>query len=275
MPVASVPSALAGRPDYPGRVIKRDEDKSAVVKLIQQRLNEVGCGPLKVTGIFDRHETEAAVKLFQARFPDATGRPLIVDGKVGSLTWGALFGATTVPSSAKSRSKLLTAVLQIAAAEVGVMEKPLGSNRGPRVDQYLKAVGLTPSSGSFPWCVAFTYFCFQEAAQSLGIKNPHVRTAGVLAHWNAAKSVRGAERITHVAATNDPSLVKPGQLFVMDYGGGAGHTGLILAVANGRLTTIEGNTNDGGSRNGIGVFQRDARKIAGINRGFIDYSQFR
>ncbi len=38
--------------------------------------------------------------------------------------------------------------------------------------------------------------------------------------------------------------------------------------------TEEGNTNDNGSRNGIGVFQRDARKISKINKGFIDYSAF-
>jgi hypothetical protein len=45
-------------------------------------------------------------------------------------------------------------------------------------------------------------------------------------------------------------------------------------VANGRLKTVEGNTNDNGSNNGIGVFERDRRKIADINKGFIDYSAF-
>jgi hypothetical protein len=49
---------------------------------------------------------------------------------------------------------------------------------------------------------------------------------------------------------------------------------MVIETANGRLVTIEGNTNDNGSRNGIGVFQRDARKIATINKGFIDYSAF-
>ena len=38
------------------------------------------------------------------------------------------------------------------------------------------------------------------------------------------------------------------------------------------LITVEGNTNDNGSREGIGVFQRNGRKVAAINRGFIDYS---
>jgi hypothetical protein len=47
-----------------------------------------------------------------------------------------------------------------------------------------------------------------------------------------------------------------------------------LEVENGRLVT-EGNTTQvTGSREGIGVFRRDVRKIASINRGFIDYSAF-
>ena len=73
-------------------------------------------------------------------------------------------------------------------------------------------------------------------------------------------------------ATADPSRIHPGMIFVLDAGGGAGHTGLVEAIDGGRLITVEGNTNDGGSREGVGVFRRNGRKIASINRGFIDYS---
>jgi hypothetical protein len=45
-----------------------------------------------------------------------------------------------------------------------------------------------------------------------------------------------------------------------------------VAIANGKLVTIEGNTNDEGAAEGIGVFERHSRKIAQINKGFIDYS---
>ena len=51
-----------------------------------------------------------------------------------------------------------------------------------------------------------------------------------------------------------------------------GHTGLIEAVAGGKLTTIEGNTNDTGSREGIGVFRRQKRRIGEMNLGFVEYS---
>jgi hypothetical protein len=52
---------------------------------------------------------------------------------------------------------------------------------------------------------------------------------------------------------------------------GTGHTGLVERVLGGRLVTIEGNTNGGGSREGIGVFRRNRRTVWSINRGFINY----
>jgi hypothetical protein len=75
----------------------------------------------------------------------------------------------------------------------------------------------------------------------------------------------------HSDGKENPELVKPGMLFIMSTGGGNGHTGIVEKVIGGRLVTIEGNTSDAGSREGIGVFRRDARKIASINKGFIDY----
>jgi hypothetical protein len=60
-------------------------------------------------------------------------------------------------------------------------------------------------------------------------------------------------------------------IFILATSGGAGHTGLVEAVEGQYLVTIEGNTNEGGSREGIGVFRRTSRKISQINRGFIAY----
>src|SRR5262249_44869958 len=83
---------------FPGRVIKVGDPDRGIVAAIQHRLNEVGCGPIRETGVFDSEATKRAVKLFQARFPDTSGSPLVIDGEVGSLTWGAMFGASSVPS---------------------------------------------------------------------------------------------------------------------------------------------------------------------------------
>jgi hypothetical protein len=259
---------------FPGRVIKAGDPDREIVSSIQTRLNEVGCGPLEVTGIFDAEGTKRAVKLFQSRFTDVSGRPLVIDGEVGSFTWGAMFGSKSIPSTSTAPSSLVKGAIDFAATQVGIRERPLGSNRGPEVDRYLRAVGLNPANGSFAWCVAFTHFCYQAAAESLGVANPHIKTAGVLDHWNRAGRKPGVLRVTRAEAVANPGLVKPGSLFVIDLGSGLGHSGMVVESSGGRLLTIEGNTNDGGSRNGIGVFQRDARKINQINKGFIDYSGF-
>ncbi|HEY0662706.1 MAG TPA: peptidoglycan-binding protein [Lysobacter sp.] len=274
MPLTNTPLGRVEALPFPGRLIKVGDPDKEIVKEIQRRLNALGCGPLKENGIFDKEKTERAVKLFQARFPDVTGMPLEPDGKIGSLTWGAMFGASTVPSSTIAPTALAEAAVDFAITQIGVMEKPTGSNRGREVDAYLRAVGLNPAGGSFAWCVAFTHFCYKKAAERLGIPNPHIRTAGVLAHWNKAGSAPGVVRITRAKAVADPELVKPGSLFIIDFGGGKGHSGMVIEQANGRLVTIEGNSNDGGSREGIGVFKRDARKISKINKGFVDYSAF-
>ena len=274
MPLTSTSLGQVEAIPFPSRIVKVGDADSETVKKIQHRLNSVGCGPIPEDGVFDKEKTEKAVKLFQARFPDVTGRPLEIDGKVGSLTWGVMFGASTTPSNSAAPSPLTKAAIDFAVTQIGVMENPIGSNRGPDVDRYLSAVGLNPAGSSFAWCVAFTHFCYLKAAENTGLQNPHIRTAGVLDHWNKAGTKPKVLRITSARAVADPGLVKPGSLFVIDLGQGLGHSGMVIEVANGRLVTIEGNTNDNGSRNGIGVFQREARKIANINKGFVDYSAF-
>jgi len=237
---------------------------------IQRRLNAVGCGPIEENGTFAQ-QTEDAVKLFQGRFPDTDGLPLTVDGQVGPITWAALFGKQSVSVVSQVADPLLTRVLEVAASQVGVMEEPPGSNRGARVDEYLRAAGLNPTAGSFAWCAAFVYWCAQQAAEALRRPNPLIRTAGVLEHWNEAEKQR-IPRVLSEQANANPTLVKPGQIFTLSTGGGHGHMGLIAQVNGGKLTTIEGNTNDGGSREGVGVFRRESRRIGQINLGFIDYS---
>jgi hypothetical protein len=274
MPRVNTPLGPVEAVPFPRRIVKVSDSDSETVKTTQHRLNAVGCGPIAEDGVFDTKEIEKAVRLFQARFPDVTGRPLEIDGEVGSLTWGAMFGASTVPSNAAAPSALAKAAIDFAITQIGVMEKPLGSNRGLEVDGYLRAAGLDPAGGNFPWCVAFTHFCYKQAAENVGLQNPHIKTAGVLDHWNKAGTKPTVVRVTNDKAVADPGLVKPGSLFIIDLGQGEGHSGMVIDVANGRLVTIEGNTNDNGSRNGIGVFQRDARKISKINKGFIDYSAF-
>ena len=167
---------------------------------------------------------------------------------IGDNTWDALFGlATPAPSTPPPAAGSLRAqVLKVAAEEVGVREVPLGSNRGPRVDEYLNAVG--PGLLGQPWCMAFVYSCFDEAAAALGVPNPAPRTASVLRCWQLAQSQLGADVVPAEKAKGDPSLVLPGMVFFIDTGGGHGHAGFVADVIGGTLVTIEGNTSEAGLR---------------------------
>lgn len=249
--------------NYPGHVIKKGSSESDIVKAIQEQLNSRGCGPVTVNGSFD-DTTENAVKLFQTRFVDQNNNPLKSDGKVGPISWASLFGLTTIASITTTSNDLLKKVLQVAVSQIGVMEEPVGSNNGTMVNKYQDAAG---SPHGQAWCMAFIYYCFKEAATALGRSNPAVKTGSVMDHWNRAT----CKKITAARAKQNTSLVLPGQVFIISTGGGHGHTGLIEAVDGGLLTTIEGNTNDDGSREGIGVFRRKKRTISSINTGFLEY----
>lgn len=249
--------------DYPKRLIKKGETKKAIVKAVQTKLNECGCGPLEVDGDFG-NKTVSAVKLFQSTRKDKNGNVLIVDGKIGAITWEILFGDDAVIDTRVTTNIFLTKLVEMAKNEIGVLEVPLGSNKGPRVKQYLNSVGL--DEGYF-WCAAFVYFCAEQAANSLGRANPLYKTAGCLSHWNNTTGTK----VKTTDAINNSSLIKVGSIFIINHGSGMGHTGIVTGVHGGFINTIEGNSNPAGSSNGIGVFALE-RKISSIQMGFIIYS---
>lgn len=260
---------------YPGRVIKMGETDARIVKTLKTALNKalVLRGSEAIALAPDNPQfgpkMKQAVCLFQARHLDAQGRPLNTDGEVGSLTWAALFDPADVPQQVEASDQFLGAVLQVAGsqADAGVREQPRDSNRGPEVDAYLIRAGVRPG---LAWCCAFTYWCFDEAAQQAGRANPMFKTAGCLAHWQNAPR-QGARRVLARDAVADPSAVQPGAIFIMDFGGGLGHTGFVEHMEGGYIHTIEGNTDASQGREGGGVY-RLQRKLVSINKGFIDYA---
>ncbi len=261
-------------PVFPGRLISVGESDASIVTMIQTALRQRGYGPLNA-GQFDA-QMKSVVMTFQSQNVDRDGHALVVDGKVGLHTWGALF--TTIGASAPSPpSAVMLQALAIAIGQVGQMEVPLGSNRGPMVDEYLRSTGIDPTKGTADqraWCMAFVYWCFLSATHNLGVPDPLPRTAGCLDHWNSAKNVAGAVRVTAKAAYADPSLIKPGLIFILDFGAGLGHTGIVESLqTGGGLVTIEGNTNADGSRTGVGVFRLNRRKLSDATlKGFVDYT---
>lgn len=250
---------------FPGTTLRRNSTETEAVRAVQAALNLRGCGPVPEDGLFGP-QTEAAVRQFQSRSFDATGLPLVIDGQVGPVTWAALFGAASLPAL-RPGGTLAAAALRRAETELGraVREDPPGSNRGPEVEAYLAAVGLGPGHA---WCAAFVYWCVAEAAREAGLANPLPRTGGVLELWRRARKA-GLPCLAARDAQSRPELVGKGMIFIMDFGAGKGHTGFVAGLADGRLATVEGNANDGGSREGIGVFALTRRTLGHVNTGFI------
>jgi uncharacterized protein (TIGR02594 family) len=137
--------------------------------------------------------------------------------------------------------------IEIAITQIGVEEIPRGSNWGNDIKKYLNSVGIDfPAS----WCAAYVYWCCKEAGITTLPK-----TGGVLAMWNKAKPEMKF------------SAPKAGDIFIMDFGKGLGHTGFVEKVDGDKLYTIEGNTNDTGSREGYEVCRRE--RLASKCKGFI------
>lgn len=247
--------------NYPFRAITTGEQDTDIVKAIQILLNKYGSGTIVVDGIFGK-ETFHAVKKYQCTHCDGQSHPLVIDGKIGLLTWTSLFEEKFIP--AETSNELYDEVIRIAVGEIGVCEDPLGSNEGERIDEYLRSVDMAPG---YPWCAAFVYWCFMTASMNLYIRNPVPRTAGCMQLWKKSVDVR----ITRKEALQNPSLIVPGLIFIISRGDGKGHTGIVIGVENGIIHTIEGNTNNTCASEGLMVCALQ-RKISTISAGFIKYN---
>jgi hypothetical protein len=117
--------------------------------------------------------------------------------------------------------------VEVARSFLGTRET--GQNTGPDVDLFLGSVGLHPGQ---PWCAAFVHYVFMVAAARLGLRNPCPSTGAALSLWRRAEP--------YCQIDSNP---KPGYVYVLDHGGGQGHTGIIESVdADLVPTEISGNT---------------------------------
>ena len=144
-------------------------------------------------------------------------------------------------------------ITKLCSNEVGVQEVD-GSNCGIRVDQYKAATWLSPKRG-WPWCAAFVCWIVREALQDVGAKTKtksfiRPRTAGAwdFENWSLAQD--------NTTWTKKPHRgdIKAGDIVIFTFS----HIGIAISAPdrNGYVTTIEGNTDKAGSREGGGVFRK-------------------
>jgi CHAP domain len=171
---------------------------------------------------------------------------------------------------------IATLALQIAQGQVGQSENPVGSNSGPMVNEYLKAVGLNPG---YAWCQAFVYWCYEEATKKLNLPNPVIKTGGVHDCWNRSapltkdnSKVVTRLKILKADSIHEPTVLKPGSQFILSFGGETGHTGIVEKIDDAVMHTIEGNSNTNGSREGYEVVRHQRNLSDKALQGFIVYS---
>jgi hypothetical protein len=106
--------------------------------------------------------------------------------------------------------------------------------------------------------MSFVYWVVSQVCKQLNVPNPLIKTGGVLRQWNEIDPKYKVKGLPQV-----------GDIFIMDFGSGHGHTGFVKAVTGDRIQTIEGNSNADGSREGYEVCSKpNGRPISSI-KGFI------
>lgn len=149
-------------------------------------------------------------------------------------------------------TRLREEVCRIAKAEIGV-EEVAGTNTGGRVNEYKAATNL-PSKASWPWCAAFVCWVVREAMKSAKVKETKTfkrpTTAGA---WDFERWSLEQDESTN---TKKPAGtdIEAGDIVIFTFS----HIGIALTSPgkSGNVVTVEGNTDQAGSREGGGVFKK-------------------
>ncbi|GAA4795261.1 hypothetical protein GCM10023231_24590 [Olivibacter ginsenosidimutans] len=147
-------------------------------------------------------------------------------------------------------------VKAIYDSQVGVREAT-GHNDGPQVEAYLRYTGLGKGNA---WCAAFVCWVLGQA----GVENPRTAWAASLFPndkliWKQGNplTTRNWQRATKKASrtTSNAQLATIFGLYFPSLKRIA-HCGFIDQWGEKEVITVEGNTNDSGSREGDGVYRK-------------------
>jgi hypothetical protein len=193
-------------------------------------------------------QVASALKVFQQSQHDLSGKPLKIDGRLGSLTAIALdqargvyrrqprFDEDDLPPMSLGGSHVARRAAAIAMAEyMRASGEHGGDNRGPDVERYRASAASQGAS----WSVQFAIWCYQEAygvdQSTLGIAidaTSFIETAratGLLLPRLGAGLLPGDIVVWH---HSEPSLTPHPRW--------RGHAGIVLSYQAGNILLIEG-----------------------------------
>lgn len=251
--------------DFPGEIAKgaKDSDQQRTVHRVQEWCSF----HTSQTGIDGDYGagTEAAVKGFQRK----AGLP--ETGVVGERTWAAMTApmrTALAPVAVAPGDTIYDVVLKVARVHLDIHPieftvKGQG-NCGPWVRLYMHG----EEGSDQPWCAGFVSHVIGQAAHGVGQPVPIKRRVSVdLLVEDAKGAGRFLEGSKLTTAARRIDKIRKGSLFVVrksstDWT----HVGFVTEVGDDFFLTIEGNTNDEGSREG---FEVCARSRGFKNRDFV------
>lgn len=221
-------------------------DAGPNVTKLQELLVSHGLFPSQ-SGSFDL-ATQNAVRAFQAQNVDQHGQPLVVDGKVGPLTWWSLthpaplilpFSAvdfTKMPSEEAGGSPAGRRALEAAVAELnqGAGEQG-GDDSGPWVRKYLGPAKLAEGND---WCAGFVSYCILQASNGNLAEMPVPYSPSARQLLNTFKKKGWAHNPESGYSPLPGDIVTWWRVRADHW---KGHVGLVHQVKDGMLYTIEGN----------------------------------
>jgi hypothetical protein len=148
------------------------------------------------------------------------------------------------------------AVARAAESKIGIREEG-GPNKGKGLAPFFAADWYKPNGpkgldDGYPWCAAFVCWCVQVAiaGRTVTFERPRTPSAYGLEEWSLAQ-----DDSTWTLRDPGPQDLRRGDIVTLKR---VSHVGIAVSAPDeaGFVTTVEGNTNEAGSREGDGVYQK-------------------
>ena len=155
------------------------------------------------------------------------------------------------------REKVVNAALMHVNANARELNIKGANNSGPWVRAYMDG----KEGENWLWCMGFVQTIMDQATSSLNFKFTDIIQRSFSCDTVAAYAKTKGNFTSYRAVRANPNIVEKGDIFLLQSSTNSSdwlHTGIVTNVfSNGVFETIEGNTNDDGSRNGYAVVKRN------------------
>ena len=194
--------------------------------------------------------TEAAVQTF------CEAQDLTFEGKVDQTIFDRLSEPMQRPLEKPEDLPDEFGAVVVDIARRHLQEHPRevgGQNRGPWVRLYMNG----REGSEWPWCAGFVSFVIRQACVELNrpVPFPATYSCDILAHYGRERELFVGER--DVNPLNAADRLPPGTVFLnRRVSSDWTHAGFVVEARDETFATIEGNTNDEGSREGYEVCAR-------------------